>query len=73
MKKLISTLMALSLTLTSMAALSSNAAIFIYNSDSDEYQDVLDGYSLLIRILPKDTLKMLGKMSSFTAMKTVLK
>lgn len=45
MKKLISTLMALSLTLTSMMALSSNATIYIYDSDSDEYQDILDGYS----------------------------
>ncbi len=44
MKKLISTLMALSLALSSMVALSSNAAIFIYDSDSDEYQDILDGY-----------------------------
>lgn len=44
-KKLISTLTALTLTLSSMVALTSNAAIFIYDSDSDEYQDILDDYS----------------------------
>ena len=42
MKKLISTLTALSLTLTSMVALSSNANIYIYDSDQDYIQE---GYS----------------------------
>lgn len=65
MKKLISTLMALSLTLTSMAALSSNAAIFIYDSDSDEYQDVLDGYSPINTDIAKSYFKNFGENDRF--------
>lgn len=65
MKKLISTLMALSLTLTSTAALSSNAAIFIYNSDSDEYQDVLDGYSPINTDIAKSYFENFGENVKF--------
>lgn len=57
MKKLISTLTALTLTLSSMIALSSNAAVFIYDPDSDEYQDILNNYTLIDTDIAKNYFK----------------